>query len=151
MKIRPATHDDINRVVELGISVWSETRYSDFNFDIDKVWSFISTYIEYEDGIVLVAENDDGYIIGGLLAEVFTHFFGHTKAAMDLTIFIDPRFRGSPAIYKLIKRYKTVAKELGAEDIMIGISSNLKIEQAGKMFSRLGFKQVGSLFNLESA
>jgi len=151
MKIRNAEHSDINSIVSLGIDCWSETRYSDFNLDIEKVSLFIATMIEYEDGIVLVAEDDNGVIVGGILAEIFTHFFGHTKAALDLTIFIDKEHRGSSAFYKLIKRYKNVAKDMGVEDIMVGISSNIKVEQTSKMFGKLGFKQIGALFNLEYA
>jgi len=151
MKIRNASHGDINTIVSLGIDCWSETRYRDFNLDIDKLSLFIATMIEYEDGIVLVAVNNDDEIVGGILAEVFTHFFGHTKAAIDLTIFISKEHRGSSAFYKLIKRYKNVAKDYGVDDIMIGISSNIKVEQTSKMFTKLGFKQIGSLFNLENA
>jgi len=149
--IRKATKDDINSIVELGIMVWSETRYAEYDLDIDKVWAFVDSMIGYEDGIVLVAENSDGEIIGGIVAELFTQWFGNSRAAQDLAIFIKQEHRGSPTIIKLINKYKETAQELGAKDIMIGISSGLKIDKAETLFKRLGFKQVGSLFSLECA
>ena len=150
MKIRNATYDDINAMIELGGIALLETRYVVFDYDHDKVRDHIKNMIDYEKGIALIAE-EDGQFAGSLLAEIYCYYFGKTTASINYDFVVHPDFRGSSAAIRLLNKYKHIAKDAGVEDIMMGVNANIEYERVGKLFEKVGFTQIGSLFTLGNA
>ena len=150
MKIRNATYEDINTMIELGAIGWKETRLTDFDYDYDTVEKYIKGLIDYDWGIVLIAE-ENGKIAGSIIAEVYKYYFGSTIASINYDFIVHPDFRGSSAAIRLLNKYKEIAKSHGTQDIMMGVNASLDFERVGKLYEKVGFKQVGSLFSLETA
>lgn len=148
MKIRDATETDIPALLELSQAMHSESRYRKFNYDPEKVIALMRNLMSGDFGILIVAENS-GRIIGGLMAMVIEHFFGHDKSSADFALFVIPSSRGSVAAILLIKEYIRQAKEKGAVDIGIANTTGYESEIVGKFYEKMGFIKVGGNYRLE--
>jgi len=145
--IREATIDDIPRLLELAVIMHLESRYKRFDFSEKKVSTLLEQLISNENGIVLVAGT--GHIVGGILAIVAEHFFGHDKSSGDFALFVDPEHRNFRTVAQLIKAYINKARELGAVDIGVGNTSGYKIDEVGRLYETMGFTKVGGNYRIE--
>lgn len=148
--IRPATHDDIDRLTELGEMMHVESRFARLPLDRAKVRALFAHLIESPDGLLIVSEKD-GDIIGGFAGYIVEHYFAHTKVASDFGLFIAPEFRGGMSAPRLLKAYVDWAKEKGAAMIQAGITTGVHVEASTALYQRLGFKPAGALFELDAA
>lgn len=146
--IRPATHDDIDRLVILGEEMHVESRFARLPLDVDKVRALFAHLIESPDGLLIVAEKD-GEVIGGFAGYVAEHYFARTKVASDFGLFISKQERGGMNAVRLLKAYARWAKEHGAVMIQAGITTGVHVEATSLMYKKIGFRQVGVLFELE--
>lgn len=146
--IRPATHDDIDRLVILGEEMHVESRFARLPLDVDKVKALFAHLIESPDGLLIVADKD-GEVIGGFAGYVSEHYFARTKVAADFGLFISRQDRGGMTAARLLKAYATWAKERGAVMIQAGITTGVHVEESTRLYQALGFRQVGALFELE--
>ena len=147
--IRPATHEDIPRLIELGEQMHVESRFASLPFDRDKVRGLFAHLIESPDGLLLVAEID-GVPIGGFAGYVVEHYFARTKVASDFGLFIEPASRGGMTAPRLLKAYIEWAKEQGAVMIQAGITTGVHVEQTTRLYEKLGFRNNGQIFELEN-
>lgn len=143
--IRPATHDDIDRLVILGEEMHVESRFARLPLDVDKVRALFAHLIESPDGLLIVAEKD-GEVIGGFAGYVAEHYFARTKVASDFGLFISRQYRGGMTAARLLKAYATWAKERGAVMIQAGITTGVHVEESTRLYRAVGFSQVGTLF-----
>lgn len=146
--IRPATHDDIDRLVILGEEMHVESRFARLPLDVDKVRALFAHLIESQDGLLLVSEKD-GEIIGGFAGYVAEHYFSRTKVACDFGLFIAHEHRGGMSAPRLMKAYAAWAKEHGAKMIQAGITTGVHVDESSRLYQALGYRQVGALFELE--
>lgn len=146
--IRPATHDDIERLVELGEQMHAESRFAKLSFDHDKVRNLFAHLIESPDGLLIVADVD-GLIIGGFAGYVVEHYFALTKVASDFGLFVAPEHRGGMTAPRLMRAYVEWAKEQGAVMVQAGITTGVHVNETARLYQKLGFKQAGLLFELE--
>lgn len=147
--IRNATHDDIGRLVTLGKEMHAESRFSRLPLDVDKVRALFAHLIESPDGLLIVSEKD-GEVIGGFAGYVAEHYFARTKVAADFGLFISPADRGGMTAPRLLKAYAKWAKERGAVMIQAGITTGTHVDETTRLYQALGFRQVGTLFELEN-
>ena len=147
--IRPATLSDVPRLVDLGELMHAESpRFSRLRFSPDKLTGTLSHLIESENGLLLVAESDQGEIIGGLAAIAVEHWCSSDMMATDLALFIAPRHRGSRAAAKLVQAYLSWAGRRGIGVVQLGISTGFHVEQTAKLYSLLGLHQCGLIFEV---
>lgn len=140
--IRNATHADIPRMVELGRLMFKTTAYVKYAFDDEKVTALCGHLIDSERGIALVIEHE-GQIVGGLMASVYSMWFGDLLEASDFAVFIHPEFRGFSHAVRLIKEYVTQAKALGASRICLGNTTGYEPEKVKALYELAGFRTVG--------
>mgnify|MGYP000918724954 CR=1 FL=1 len=145
--IRNATHEDVNRMVELGALMHAESKFRAYSFDPWKLAATIGALIDGEDGIAIVAE-EDGEIVGGFIGFLSEHYFGRDKASYDLALFLQPEHRVGTLAMRLIRAYIKVAKEKGASEVVIANSTGVAKERVARLFEHAGFKHDGFVFSM---
>jgi GNAT superfamily N-acetyltransferase len=147
--IREATKDDIPRLVELGRVMHTEaSRLNKLRYVPGKVYVLLSSMVGAEHCFVRVVE-EQGEVIGGLVAAVEPHWFSTDLLAYDLALFVRPDKRGGLAAARLVAQYKVWAKERGAVITQLGISTGVNLASTGALLERIGFKPSGFLFDAE--
>lgn len=146
MRLRFATPDDMPDIVGLGRIMHEESSFAPMNFDSDRVKETIGDLME-KNQFVVVAEDINGEIVGGLAGFVEQSWFGNDDVANDLALFIHPDHRGGFLAARLVKVFVKWAKLAGAKQIRPGVISGCEL--AEKLYERIGFKRCGSTFVME--
>src|SRR5262245_44982824 len=101
--IRRATMEDVPRLVALGAQLHAESpRWSRLQFDTEKVETLLIALVTQSFGFAWVACDEDGHVIGGLLAEIGEHWSSRDLVAQELSFFVEPGKRGALAAARLI-------------------------------------------------
>ena len=138
IKVRHAEPGDVDEVLELARSAWSEGRYSRLSFDEAKARSHFYALSESADGCVLVAENEVGLV--GFMAGLATEFFfAPQRRALEIVMFVEPEHRKSWAGIRLVNAFLAWAESRDVVEIEVGVSIGIEDEQAVKFYERLGF------------
>lgn len=147
--IRPATLDDLDVLVELGRRMHAESeRFSRLTFDSAKVRNLLARLIPSEDALVLVVESPGGEVTGGFVGYMTAHWYSEEKAAQDLSLFVRPDRRGGIAAAAMVNRFVEWARGRGCKQIVLGISTGVRVEQTSELYHRLGLKQFGLSFEV---
>lgn len=143
MIIRDATLADVPAMVQLGFMLRNESIFKDSDFDKPKVAQLFEQLITQPHGIVILAQGEDGEIVGGFVGAVMEHYFGHDLMSFDYAVFIKKDRRGGFTAPRLINEYKRQAKEKGAKIIMLAPSVDINIEKTAELFERMEFRRIG--------
>ncbi|MBA5203088.1 GNAT family N-acetyltransferase [Pectobacterium aroidearum] len=146
--IRQATKEDIPELVLLGMRMHQESSYRKLSFDAEKCAALADQLIASTYGAVLVAEID-GQIIGWMAGGIAPFWFSHDRMAFEYGVFIDAEYRGGSAGYRLVKEFVRWAKEHGAVEIRMGITTGVHEERTGELYQRLGLQRTGLLYSME--
>jgi L-amino acid N-acyltransferase YncA len=146
MKLRMATVDDLPAIVMLGRVMHQESSFAPMNYDMDCVKGTISDLIN-KSQFVVVAEDKNGKVIGGMVGMVTQSWFGRDMVANDLALFVASDARGGMAAIKMMKAFIHWAKLAGAKQIRPGVTTGHA--RAEKLFQRLGFARCGASFVME--
>ena len=79
-------------------------------------------------------------IVGFIAGVVVEQFLSHDTFACDIGVFVLPEFRGGSYFLRLVKTFENWAKEKGAQEIQLGVSTGVHPEQTVRMYERLGYK-----------
>lgn len=137
---RGAEEADIPVLVEMGREMHSESRFARYNFNPQKYAALLQTVIPQ--GVSFVAE-EEGKVVGVFIGGVAQHFFGDDLFSYDFLTYVAPAYRGRMTGVRLIKRYISIAKAMGIEDIHIGVSAGIATESTVRLYEKLGFTCVG--------
>lgn len=145
--IRDATKADIPQLVELGKVMHAEARrLNKLSYVPGRVFVTLATLLESNSAFLRVSE-EDGEIVGGLIACVEQHWFSTDMMAYDLALFVRPDKRGGMTAAHLIEEYKRWAKEQGAVITQFGISTGVNLASTSGLLERLGFTPSGFLYD----
>lgn len=145
--IRPATHDDIPRLVELGAILHATSSYAGTALSPEKVATFLGQLIDGA-GVVFAAEVS-GQVVGGFAGAVTEQWFNNDLIAYDYTLFVEPGKRQGMVAIKLILAFQEWAKAMGAKEVHMGITTGIRKDSTAKLYRRLGFEYRGPLFFME--
>ena len=148
MRLRMATVADLPAICVLGRAMHQESTFAPMDYDIDCVKETIADLME-KSQLVLVAEDTNGEVIGGILGKVTQTWFGKDMVANELGLFIHPDHRGGMLAVKLIKTFVTWARMAGAKQIRPGVISGCEVAEL--LYERLGFRRCGATFVMEGA
>lgn len=112
-------------------------RYSALSFSVDKATHLIKTLTD-QGGLFVAIKNDE--VIGFIAGVVVEHFLSHDTFACDIGVFVLPEHRGGTSFLRLVKTFEQWAKERGAQEIQLGVSTGVHPEQTVRMYERLGYK-----------
>lgn len=140
--IRPATLQDIPRLVALGAVMHAESRYARMRYNSAKLEQMLRLVLER--GFLMIAERE-GEVIGGFAGVCEPHWFSDDLIATDLGLFVEPGKRGGLAAYWLVDAFLTWANERGASIIDILVNTGVRTEQTTELLKRLGGRVAGNV------
>lgn len=145
--IRPATHADIPRLVELGAILHSTTNYRDRVYMPGKTGEFLGSLIGGL-GVMFVAEVG-GDLVGGLAGALTEQWFNNDLIAYDYCLFVEPSRRQGLIAVRLVLAFQEWAKIKGAKEIHMGVTTEVNVSSTARLYARLGFKYDGPLMKME--
>lgn len=146
--IRAAIPQDLPGIVLLGKVMHAESpRLGKLRYVPARALQTMAGLIDNPQGLLLVAEEPSGLLIGGLAAICREHWYSDQRMAYDLALFIHPEKRGGLAAPRLLQAYKDWAKEQGAVITQFGISTGVNLATTSRLLERMGFKPSGFLFD----
>lgn len=146
MSIRPAVPADIPAIVTLGERMHAEApNFQGWTFDREKVAQTVAALINGA-GCALVAELD-GEIVGGVLGLCTEHWFSREKVASDLALFITPGRRGGALAARLVAGFTAWAREMGARQVRMGVTTGVHPEATARLFECCGLTHDGLTFS----
>lgn len=145
--IRPAKHDDIPRLVELGTLLHDTSTYARRSYNPEKVAHLLGQLIDGL-GVVFAAEVE-GRIVGGFAGALTEQWFSDDLIAFDYSFFIEPGKRQGLIAMKLILAFQEWAKAKGAKEIQMGITTGINVAGTSRLYTRMGFQFNGPLFRME--
>jgi GNAT superfamily N-acetyltransferase len=144
MKARIVTEQDREAVYTLSKNAHAEGRYSRYPIHMAKVESLFNRAIEDKDFFCIVAEDGSGQLVGFFYGLVVEHFFSNMRYAMNAALYVEPAFRGSWAARMLVRKFEQIAIERGADEIMIGATSDINPARVVSFYYALGYQPVGA-------
>ncbi len=144
--IRVATEADITALVDLGLEMHKESNFSALTFDVEKTKEYVKNLLGY--GIVFCSESN-GNLTGFIAGFLYQPYFSFDYLASDIGLFITKDARGGLTAPKLIDAFTKWAQEKGAKQVRPGISVGGNIEGVGRLYERMGYSIVGSVFMKE--
>lgn len=146
MKLRMATHNDLAALAALGRVMHQESTYAPMDYDVDRVKETIGELID-KCQFVVVAEDTNGEVIGGMVGACTQSWFGQDMVANDFALFVHPQQRGGMTAFRLIHAFVEWAKLAGAKQIRPGVTTGHPM--AGALFERMGFARCGASYVME--
>lgn len=143
-KVRKAEQADIPALLAMGAAMHAESpRFSVMPYSEEKVYNLAVLLLNTpEAGGILIAESGD-IIVGMMAFVVGEHFFGPSRYASDLIVYVRPEHRGGSAFFKLITAFEKWADELGVDEKLLGVSTGVHPEQTIAALQRLGYVYFG--------
>jgi len=144
--MRLASPDDIPAIIELGRTMHNESTFAGMDYDPERVSSTLTKLID-QSQYVVVATDDGGQVIGGLVGMCTQSWFGNDMVANDLALFVHHDWRKSIAAEQLVLMFIHWAKLAGAKQIRPGVTTG--DDRAEKLYQRMGFTRCGASFVME--
>lgn len=146
--IRAATLDDMPDMLRLGALMHAESRYASMTFAPEVLAETIAQLIASPYGFAWVAIRK-GRTVGVMLAGVGAQWFSRELTTFEYGVYVEPDCRGGMLGISLIKSYKKWALSVGARIVQGGVTANIEDGAAGKIYERIGFDKIGSLYAME--
>jgi len=137
---------DIDSMVELGAAMHAESAYRDLDYDRDKCFQLCARYVLHPDRYFGYCAYEGDELTGMLMGYVSLYYFGNDLLANDIVWYVRKDRRGSMTGIRLLNAFRDWAKERGASEICIGVSSALNLDRTHKLMSRMGFNHVGGIY-----
>jgi N-acetylglutamate synthase-like GNAT family acetyltransferase len=141
--IRRATIADVPDLLALGRKMHAESWYSYLPFDDEKIANVMELMLA--DGFVCVYEVD-GVLSGGMVGCLSQFWFCRETMAHDLALFIDPGRRGGIAAARLVQAFMVWARNAGAQEVSLAVSTGVMIRETGELFEAMGLRHVGGVY-----
>jgi GNAT superfamily N-acetyltransferase len=142
--IRLATHDDVEKSVEIGIKFAQDSYYGTMPVDPQKMLSMADWAVEAPDWLYLVSE-EDGEQVGFFSAYLDTSMFGPAVIAMQHLMYILPEHRHGMTAVRFLKEFEKWAREVGADNLYFATSAFVD-ERFHALAERMGFDYIGPQF-----
>ncbi len=141
--IRRAHRNDLPFLIHMSRRFVEESSLP-YTFDAGVAHSYLSFMMESENTIVLV-EEEDGVITGGILGSVDQDFC-REKSAYVIKMYVETEFRGLGTARALVEAFQDEAKKLGASIVFASATAGMgdRVEKLYvRLFERYGFVTLG--------
>jgi GNAT superfamily N-acetyltransferase len=115
-------------------------RFSRFAYDPDRCLSLLQKL--HLSGVILLAEERE-QIVGMILGGISEHFFGRGTVASELVVYVAPESRGGTAAMRMLKAFEDWAFSKGADEIVLGVSTEVHAKRTAEFYQRLGYEMSG--------
>jgi hypothetical protein len=82
-------------------------------------------------------------VLAGYITE---YAFCSELVATDQIVYVIRRKRGTRAVLHLLKEFREWARQRGARELVLGITTGVDAERTGDLYRRLGFEFAGGNF-----
>lgn len=139
MQVREATESDLFDVLVLARE-FSREAPDMHTWNKDKVEAQLKNALVNPDYVLLVVEEDNGDLSGGLLGLVTEMYLNTTKLAVEMAWFMSKEYRGGKQALKLLDAFEQWAKSVEADYLVM---ADIKgIQDLSKLYERKGFKET---------
>lgn len=146
IRIVPWSDADRGQLMRLFLGMHGESRYAFLPFDAAKVESVLDSYMHESQRSCALAAVAGETVIGAVAGYVTEYLFCSELVASDQIVYVAPRSRGTPAAVRLIEAFRRWARDRGARELVLGITTGVDTRRAGELFERLGFEFAGGNF-----
>lgn len=145
LRIRIATQDDMDSIMELALSACAENGF--LNPNPVRLASEIWPALCQDHGICGVIGTPNGIVEGAVLLRIGQMWYSDAQIVEEKAIFIHPEYRSAKGgrARKLCEFSKKVADSLGIP-LIIGVLSNNRTEAKVRMYERQFGKPSGAFF-----
>lgn len=139
MNTRPATPDDIPRIVAMGRKFWSQTAYGPHVIYCPD--SIAASALEMMRAGLLVVAEVDGYVVGavGLMAAP-CYANRDVLTASELYWYVEDEYRDSGAGKALLADIENAARAAGVKLLGMMLLEAVEPEKAAAIYRRLGYQ-----------
>lgn len=149
MKIRFTDERDIDALMVLARKMHSESRLKDSRLDEDRLRrAFMAMYEDPVNNCVVVAETEQGGLVGILAGFMSAYLFADVRVAQDKWFYVLPSYIGGSVALKLMVTFRRWAMSRQAQELCINSIADLDQERFASFMNHLGFKVAGSNFVL---
>lgn len=147
MRIEVATPDDAAEIAALGQLLHDTSSYAEIPYRTEKVEALMRS-LAGGAGVVFVVR-EEGAIVGGIAGAVAEWWFSDELHGYEFSFFVKATSRNAFTATKLISAFRIWCTRQGAKKVRLGITTGIHEESTGQFYRLLGFKDAGSLFQLE--
>lgn len=147
MRVEVATPEDAAEIAALGQLLHDTSSYAGIPYRPAKVETLMRN-LAAGAGVVFVVRQD-GAIAGGIAGAVSEHWFSDELHGYEFSFFIRPEARNGFTAIKLVNAFSIWCRARGAKSVRMGITTGIHEASTGQLYRMLGFKDAGSLFQLE--
>lgn len=122
-----------------------EENFPYLTYDAVKVEYEIENALRCGGGMATVVAVHNDEVVGYLAAHATEHAFAVGKVVSLRLFYVRPESRGTSAAFRLMMAFKEFARQLGAVETHVGVTSGHRPEQARTFFEKLGYTYVGPL------
>jgi GNAT superfamily N-acetyltransferase len=145
--IRQATHDDVARMLDVGEELHQHSSFASMTWNREKAEAMVRSLIDNDQ--FCIAYVRDEKIVGFMGGYVTQTWYSDDFIACDLSLFVLPEYRGGMAAVRMIEAFTTWSLGRAVKQIRPGVSTGEVGETAERLYERLGYQRVGSVFMLE--
>ena len=152
MKLRVASVEDIDQMVQKGMAIHNESRFVRFDYDEKKLTALLEELIKLSEAgshLCLLMQNTEGVLVGCLIGVIEEYFFTNDKSANSILIWVEPSYRGSGAAIKMLDAFKQWAMKKNAKEINLSVSSGIRMATTDRFFRKCGFVQTGGNYSMK--
>jgi GNAT superfamily N-acetyltransferase len=147
MKVEVATPEDAAEIARLGQLLHDESSYAAIPYRVEKVEALMRN-LALGSGVVFIVRRG-GEIVGGIAGAVAEHWFSDELHGFEFSFFLRPDARNGFTAIKLMNAFRLWCKARGAKSLRMGITTGIHEESTGQLYRMQGFKDAGTLFQLE--
>ena len=149
MKYKPFAIERLQDIIGLAFKMQQESDFQTVPFDIEQIAnSVLRLVIDNPRGFGVIAYTDDGKPAGMLTGSITDYVFSKGSIASDFAWFVLPEHRGSRTALKMLNMFKSWARENGATELYMGITTNVSKDRIGQLLERVGFDHVGGNYRV---
>lgn len=147
MLARILERQDVPAIVALARVMHAEAPfYQDLIYDEQKVEALCGLCLDEDAWFCLVAQEEEGSIIGFLAAVATPTLFGPDLTVEDLAFYVLPDWRGTTAAVRMLRMLESWSTAIGAKRIRMGITTGTNPGQTARFLNRFDYVETGWLY-----
>lgn len=137
---------DIPVMIELGAEMHEESAFRRLDYDRDICFDLGVRYLSDPENHFSYCAYEGEELVGMFMGYLTPYYFGKDLLASDILWYVKRDRRGSMMGIRLLKAFRSWAKERGAKEVCIGVSTAVDVDRTHKLLSCMGFEHVGGTF-----
>lgn len=148
MNLRVAEQNDIAELVAMGQQFIKEApNYSNRSIEPKALEQNLNQIIDGNGAIFIVELNN--IAVGGIVCATTRDWFSDQLIAFEQVFYVKPEYRATRAAIQLIDAFVEWAKSMNADRVQCGTTTGIQTKGCLRLYERFGFREYGTLLDLE--